>query len=124
MVAHKEEEKKPITRIYQIKACEENRDIIFEPLEQIYKRREGVIPAERYECVFEGIVESEDLEDIFTIFNISRPAGYTGRSMTTSDIVELQYSDMQSSFFFCDSVGFRPICFDKTKVGGISGGCK
>lgn len=51
-------------------------------------------------------------EALFRIYNIDRPAGYTGRSMSVSDIVNLwdntTDTPMKTSWF-CDSVGFIQI---------------
>ncbi len=107
----------PMVRVYQILATDETQDIVFESLRKIKERRKcDVIPAEWYKRVFEGSLGTDDLEEIFCICNESQPNGYEGHSMSTSDVVELDYG-AQDLFFFCDSVGFEAIYFDKTKVG-------
>ncbi len=107
----------PIVRVYQMSVTDETQDIVFESLRKIKERRKcDVIPAELYARVFEGSLRTDDLEEIFCICNESQPNGYEGHSMSTSDVVELDYGT-QDLFFFCDTVGFETIYFDKTKVG-------
>lgn len=51
-------------------------------------------------------------EALFRIYNIDRPAGYTGRSMSVSDIVSLWDNTTDApvkTSWFCDSVGFVQI---------------
>jgi hypothetical protein len=61
-----------------------------------------------YTLVYEGEVEVEDvnktLEDLFTKFNINRPADFNGHSLSVSDIVELD-----GKFYYCDNVGWTEI---------------
>lgn len=67
-------------------------------------------PAELYKVVFDGLLETDDLEDIFRIFNIAHPADYTGRSLSVSDIVEL-YTDNDAHYYYCDVMGFIEVSF-------------
>ena len=64
----------------------------------------------RYEKVFEGIAGKDEatLEDIFYKFNISRPNGFTGHSLSVSDVVVLHDGD-QKRAFYCDTIGFKEI---------------
>lgn len=58
-----------------------------------------------YECTYEMEVDSDhSLDDFFEIFNIERPADFTGRSMSTSDIVELD-----GHKYYCDSIGWTDL---------------
>lgn len=59
-----------------------------------------------YKCVFETEKnDTEDLEDIYSIFNGNlRPnwaKDFMGRSMSVSDIVELN-----GNFYYCDFIGW------------------
>ena len=36
--------------------------------------------------------------------------------MTMSDVVEVIHSEKESSFFFCDRIGFEEIAFEKEKA--------
>lgn len=51
-------------------------------------------------------------EKLFYIYNANRPAGYTGRSMSVSDIVNLwdnSTAPAVKTSWFCDSFGFVQI---------------
>ena len=66
-----------------------------------------------YDCVFSGNVECGGLEDIFQKFNIDHPNGYSGRSLSVSDIVEIvEAEDVEKGFYYCDSIGFSKVNFD------------
>jgi hypothetical protein len=62
-----------------------------------------------YECVYDGQPGTNDLEQIFEMFNVSRPKGFEGHSLSMSDVVEL-YDD-SSEFYYIDRFGFREIEF-------------
>ncbi len=54
-----------------------------------------------YECEKD---DNTDLDDLFREFNLCKPEGYNGHSLSTSDIVETE-----GRFFFCDSYGWENI---------------
>lgn len=64
----------------------------------------------RYEQVYDGQVESNDLEALYDKFSIPQP-GFEGHPMALSDVVEL-YDESGSTFHYCDRTGFREIAFD------------
>lgn len=65
-----------------------------------------------YDLVFDGAVDGQDLESIYAKFNLNHPAGYTGRSMSVSDVVQVVESGtVKEGFYFCDSIGFKEISF-------------
>ena len=104
---------KPTIRLYQMVACDDNRNYIFEGLDVLQQETGGKIPTDLYELVYEGELDVKDPEEVFTIFNTVYVDGYKGRSMSVSDIVEFKYSDTQDFFFYCDSLGFKLIHFNK-----------
>ena len=62
-----------------------------------------------YEVVYEGEVMIKPdvhamLETVFYIFNCRRPEDFKGRSMSISDVVELN-----GKVYYCDSFGFKEI---------------
>ena len=61
-----------------------------------------------YKKVFEGAVNASDLEEVYMLFNLNPPSGYTGRSLSVSDVVEIVSED-SSRFFYCDSIGFSEL---------------
>ncbi len=102
--------------IYQIIPELDNSRMLFNSLEYMKKAHDGRIPAEIYEMIFCGEIEAEDCEDVFRIFNTDFPQGYKGRSLSVSDVVEIIHSGTKSEFYFCDSVEFTVIDFEKQKV--------
>lgn len=64
-----------------------------------------------YDAVYDGEVETNDLEGIYAKFNTEHPAGFTGHSLSMSDVVEL-YDDTVSEFHYVDRIGFKQIDFE------------
>lgn len=64
-----------------------------------------------YQVVYDGEVESNDLEALYEKFNIDHPPGYEGHSLSMSDVVEL-YNETGSSFHYVDRFGFQSIEFE------------
>ena len=61
-----------------------------------------------YEVVYEGELEEYDveyaLELLFSYFNLNFAKDYKGRSMSISDVVELD-----GKYYYCDNFGFKEI---------------
>ncbi len=80
-------------------------------------RNRGGIDLDKYFTADYGVIEAdsepEACEKLFRLYNIGqRPKGYTGRSMSVSDIVTLWDNDQEppvKTIWFCDSFGFRQI---------------
>lgn len=64
-----------------------------------------------YRLAYDGQVETNDLEELYTKFNIDHPPGYEGHSLSMSDVVEL-YDETGSTFYYVDHFGFKEIGFD------------
>ena len=71
---------------------------------------------ENYEPVYDGQIETNELEDIWTKFNARLPPGYTGHSLSMSDVIEL-YDHNGSEFHFVDRFGFKQIGFNGQDMG-------
>ena len=65
---------------------------------------------QNYHAVYDGQLGTNNLEDIYTRCNIDHPHGYSGHSMSMSDVVEL-YDEGGSEFHYCDHFGFQQIDF-------------
>jgi hypothetical protein len=72
--------------------------------------RFGEPDPDNYRVVYDGEVETNNLEELFAKFNLEHPPGYEGHSLSMSDVVEL-YDDSGSSFHYVDRFGFREISF-------------
>jgi hypothetical protein len=64
----------------------------------------GGIERKYYKTVFNGELPISTPEDAFTILNTSRPEGYTGHSLSVSDIIVFD-----DTTYFVDSFGFKTI---------------
>ena len=68
---------------------------------------------DNYDTVYIGPIASVQnqaatLENLFEIFNVNRPADFTGHSLSVSDIVALKQNGVVS-YHYCDSVGFQEL---------------
>ena len=94
--------------IYQLKGGSETLDYRFEPLDSIHRNGLSVKP-ENYELVYEApLTAKDDLENIYTRFNVDRPADFTGHSLSVSDIVVL-HQDGKDTAHYCDRAGFSEV---------------
>ena len=94
--------------IYQLKGGNETLDYRFEPLDSIHCNGLSVKP-ENYELVYEApMTEKDNLESIYTRFNVDRPADFTGHSLSVSDIVVLHQGGKDTAHY-CDRAGFSEV---------------
>ena len=94
--------------IYQLKGGNETLDYRFEPLDSIHRNGLSVKP-ENYELVYEAPLTTKDnLESIYTRFNVDRPADFTGHSLSVSDIVVLHQNGKDTAHY-CDRAGFSEV---------------
>ena len=94
--------------IYQLKGGNETLDYRFEPLDSIHRNGLSVKP-ENYEQVYTApLTAKDDLESIYTRFNVDRPADFTGHSLSVSDIVVL-HQDGKDTAHYCDRAGFSEV---------------
>ena len=54
------------------------------------------------------MTEKDNLESIYTRFNVDRPADFTGHSLSVSDIVVL-HQDGKDTAHYCDRAGFSEV---------------
>ena len=94
--------------IYQLKGGNETLDYRFEPLDSIHRNGLSIKP-ENYELVYEApLTAKDDLESIYTRFNVDRPADFTGHSLSVSDIVVLHQGGKDTAHY-CDRTGFSEV---------------
>ena len=65
---------------------------------------------DNYDVVFDGELETNDLESIYTKFNLNHPSDFKGHSLSISDVVEL-YDENGREFHYVDQFGFKEIEF-------------
>ena len=107
-------------KIYQIDRDRDNGSYSFTNYETTVKRTGGEIRSDIYNCVFDGEVLCNNLEEIYEKFNVDIPSGFKGHSFSVSDIVEIEDSDsIEQGFYFCDSIGFKKVSFEPEKAQGL-----
>ena len=108
-------------RIYQINRDRDAERIAFESLDLLEQYTGSRVPdSSIYDLAYEGAVEAGSLEDVYRIFNQEHPAGYAGRSLSVSDIVEVVHApEVEPGFYFCDSIGFKQVAFEPEKAGKV-----
>lgn len=94
--------------IYQLKDTEEARDIHFMGMD--YLESKGIaVTKENYNLIYTApLEEGTSLEDIYTHFNIDRPADFRGHSLSVSDVVVLHQNGENTSHYV-DSFGYREV---------------
>lgn len=107
-------------KIYQVNMERDEKRVAFMAYESLAKFQGSPdVDSRIYDKVFEGEVNCFTLEKLYEIFNLEHPAGYKGRSMSVSDVVEIVDGMTGKSYFhFCDSFGFKEVSFepDKTQI--------
>ena len=94
--------------IYQLKDTEEARDIHFMGMD--YLESKGIaVTKKNYNLIYTApLEEGTSLEDIYTRFNIDRPADFRGHSLSVSDVVVLHQNGENTSHYV-DSFGYREV---------------
>ena len=104
--------------IYQIDPDRDQNGVLFGALDQLEKwQGSPEVDAGIYGKVFEGEIDAKDLEEIYEIFNLDKPDGYHGRSLSVSDVVAVRDPGSKKiDYFFCDSIGFKKVDFDASRA--------
>jgi hypothetical protein len=92
-------------KLYQIKDVE-NCSYVFSGFN--FAQKDNKFSLNDYEVVYSGEIDDYNieytLEKLFDIFNIYHPEDFKGRSMSVSDVVELD-----GDYYYCDHIGFKKI---------------
>ena len=72
-----------------------------------------IIDSSLYKCVYDGNLNQNDPEKLFVLFNLSRPVGFTGNSMSPTDVI---YIAENNKYYFCEEKGFSEVIFDETQI--------
>ena len=95
-----ENEKRMTVRILQLDIADERCFMAYQT---------GAFSKVGYKYVHEErIEESKSLGDIFQMYNFPRE-GYTARSLSVSDLVEIEKDGQPVETFFCNTIGWKQI---------------
>lgn len=72
--------------------------------------RFGEPDPDNYRMVYDGEVDTNNLEALYAKFNLDHPPGYEGHSLSMSDVIEL-YDTSGSIFHYVDRFGFKEVSF-------------
>ena len=94
--------------IYQIADGTKGRDYRFMSMDFVTSH-EMTVDAADYRYVYGGrLTEQETLDSLYERFNINHPEGYTGHSISISDVVVLQ-RDGEAKAYYVDRLGFTDL---------------
>lgn len=104
-------------KVFQIDDKLDRYNTLFRDYESVMKVAGRVDPS-IYKTIYDGNVDTENLESAFILCNENHPVGYNGHSMSVSDVVQLE----DGSCHYCDSFGFKELTdFDSSKVAPVTG---
>lgn len=94
--------------IYQLADSPDRRDYAFEPLDRLHEQGRTV-DMQNYDKVYSGVMQpGENLESLYTKFNVDRPLDFAGHSLSMSDVVVV-HQHGQDTAHYCDSIGFTEV---------------
>ena len=76
------------------------------------KERCGEPDSSNYQVVYDGEIETNNLDAIYEKFKLYPPANFKGHSLAMSDVIEL-YDKNSSEYHYVDQFGFKKIDFDE-----------
>ena len=105
-------------RIWQLRT-DSNLELRFRAYDEVLKVS-GEPSKENYDVVFDGGLDTNNLECIYTKFNMDHPPDFKGQSLSISDVVEL-YDENSNEFHYVDQFGFKEIEFaDQSHEQGMT----
>ena len=94
--------------IYQLKDFPGRRDYAFEPLDRL-RGMDRKVDMQNYDKVYSGAMfPGENLESIYTRFNVDHPEDFRGHSLSVSDVVVIRQNGQETAHY-CDSFGFSEV---------------
>lgn len=100
--------------IYQIDVASDYEGAKFMSLSNLEKLELEVDP-EIYKLKYSGEVDCTSLEEVFATFNNGPVDGFTGHSLSVSDVIGVKNDD-NTTYYFCDTVGFEEVSFDAAQA--------
>ena len=110
----------PVTKVtvYQINTDRDYNQVCFlsqKHLQQFQGSPE--VDSGIYDRVYTGELHCSSLENLYQILNTDHPTDYRARSLSVSDVVQIEDSPLvEKGFYFCDSTQFQPIRFEPART--------
>lgn len=104
--------KKTKFKIYQINMARDKDRICFIHYSGLAKFQSSpLVNSSIYDLTYEAEMENiKTLEDIYQIFNLHHPTGFTGRPLSVSDVVQIESSPtIKAGCYFCNDFGFKEL---------------
>lgn len=98
----------PMHAIYQLKDDGGLWDYAFTDYDTLKKSGKKV-ERKNYDLIYAAPHSGENLEEIYTRFNVDRPSDFRGHSLSLSDVVVLKSSDGRYTAHYTDSFGFKQL---------------
>lgn len=101
-------------KIYQVNRDRDFAQYVYDGPDE-YERKYGNPPlnSKLYDCVFNGDVEFDKLEDLYYMFDGNYPSKHSGIKVEYTDVVEIEESGaIEKGFYFCGEFGFRKTEFE------------
>ena len=93
-------------RIWQIDADLDENHLMFRDF-GFTRTQELGLRKSIYNEVFCGEVDCKTLEEVYKMFNMNKPEGYKGRSVSVSDVIEVdRESTVEPGLYYVDWIGF------------------
>lgn len=102
-------------RIYQIEMSLDEHNVAFRSYTEMQEKYPSGFPVGLYRMMYEGVVPTKELSVVFYIFNMAHPQDYRARSLSVSDVIEIVEAS-GSTFYYCDTIGFREVLFDTSRL--------
>ena len=104
--------------LYQVDPERDTAGVIFLDFEAMREKLCSDAPDPSvYAKEYEGAVDTDDLEEMYRIFNENKPGGFTGRAMSCSDVLAVRrHGAAETEYWYCDAIGFRRTEFDERAV--------
>ena len=105
-------------KIFQINFDRDKEKLVFRPLNTFpVQNGQPFVDSIIYDKVFDGEIDGTNLENLCTVIKKALPKGYRGRSVSTSDVVEIVGGgNVEPGFYFYDTDGFKKISFDPERA--------
>ena len=101
-----------VVRIWQIDPDKDIKRVAFLGHHDMAVMMGGNDPKKRfYRKVFDGLIDVDDLESLYSMLQTRSPEGFTGRSLSVSDIVEVRTGNVIKAFYV-DNIGFKFVAWD------------